>query len=507
MKLASYSKQQIGKIGLIVVAILIFFLSTLYTNQVVKRIAKEEEEKVRLWATAIQEKAKLVKYTQELFARLENEERKKGELWAEGMRQLITAESGQNINFVFEVVKGNETLPVILTDENGTVISSRNLDETITKDEDYFKKEIEEMKNLHLPIEINILGKTKNYLYYRDSHLFVELRENLNGLISSFISEVVINSASLPVIYTDSTQENVLAFGNLGKEDLLVNDSSYFKTRILEMRVENTPLIVDFGNGEVNYIFYQESLLRKQLRFYPYIQFAIIGVFILVAYSFFNSNRKAEQNQVWVGMSKETAHQLGTPISSLLAWVELLEAQYEDEMAVGEMKKDIDRLQTIADRFSKIGSKPILEEYVLSEVLENALTYLKKRVSKHVSFELNGDLSAKVLLNLSLFEWVVENLTKNAVDAMEGRGKITYIISREGDKIVLDVKDTGKGIARGKQKKVFDPGFTTKKRGWGLGLTLVKRIVEIYHKGSIFVKESEQDKGTTFRILLKEREK
>ncbi len=498
-----YSKQQAWKFGLITVAILIFLFSVLYSNIIVKRIAQEEEKKVILWAEAIKEKAKLVKYTQELFAKLQHEERKRGKLWAEGMKRLITLDTnGDDINFIFEVVKGNETLPVILTNAEGKVISSRNLDPLLQSDASYLQAEIKKMKSLYPPIEINILNKTKNYLYYRDSRLFIELKTNLNSLISSFISEVVINSASLPVIYTDQSQKRVLAYGNLSQERVDLIDTTYFYPLIQEMRSKKEPLKVELGTGEVNYIFYQESTLLTQLKFYPYIEFTIIGIFLIVAYSFFNSNRKSEQNQVWVGMSKETAHQLGTPISSLLAWVELLEDDLEDNMAIREMQKDIERLQTIADRFSKIGSTPVLESYDLGEVLDNSLVYLKKRISKKVTFSTNYQVEGKVQLNVSLFEWVIENITKNAVDAMEGKGHIDYTITQHNNQVYLDITDTGKGIPKRKQKTIFEPGFTTKQRGWGLGLTLVKRIIDIYHNGDIFVKKSEQNKGTTFRIVL-----
>lgn len=499
-----YTKQQAWKFGLTFVAILIFILSIFYSNLIVKRIVKDERKKILLWAEAIKEKAKLVNYTQELFAKLQHEERKKGELWAEGMKRLISADTeGEDISFIFEVVKGNETLPVILTDEYGKVISSRNLDPLLEQDEEYLLAEIERMKSLYPPIQINILNKTKNYLYYKDSRLFTELKTNLNNLISSFISEVVINSASLPVIYTDSTQKEIIAYGNLD-ESIALTDTTFFYSKIREMKVQNNPIEVELVSGAKNYIFYQDSFLLLQLKSYPYIQFMIIGVFLIVAYSFFRSTWKSEQNQVWVGMSKETAHQLGTPISSLLAWVELLEVQYEDDSSIGEMRKDINRLETIADRFSKIGSKPVLKPHNLEEVLENAITYLQKRISKKVSFQINSmEITQTVNLNLALFEWVIENITKNGVDAMEGEGAMTYeIIEKDKKTIYLDITDTGKGISKSKQKTIFEPGFTTKQRGWGLGLTLVKRIIENYHKGQIFVKKSEINKGTTFRIVL-----
>ena len=221
----------------------------------------------------------------------------------------------------------------------------------------------------------------------------------------------------------------------------------------------------------------------------------------------FSSSRKAEQNQVWVGMSKETAHQLGTPISSLMAWIELLKMNYENEPLLAEMQRDISRLEIITDRFSKIGSEPDLTSQNLLELVTESIEYLKKRISKKVAFHAECHVEKPLaMINVPLFGWVIENLSKNAVDAMDGVGSLTFIIQEIDGKIVLDVSDTGKGIPKNKQEEIFKPGYTTKKRGWGLGLTLVKRIVNEYHKGNIFVKQSQLGKGVTFRIVLKKGE-
>jgi signal transduction histidine kinase len=242
--------------------------------------------------------------------------------------------------------------------------------------------------------------------------------------------------------------------------------------------------------------------LLTQLKYYPYFQFGIIGLFLIIAYYLFSTSRKVEQNQVWVGMAKETAHQLGTPLSSLMAWVEYLKLKNVDENTITELSKDITRLETITERFSKIGSMPKLENENVIEVLNQTLEYLKVRISKNVTIELKSestDLLAK--LNPSLFSWVLENLIKNAVDAMKGDGKITVSVTDQSQFVYIDVADTGTGIPRSKQKTIFEPGFTTKQRGWGLGLSLAKRIIENYHSGKIFVKQSDA-MGTTFRIVL-----
>jgi signal transduction histidine kinase len=281
------------------------------------------------------------------------------------------------------------------------------------------------------------------------------------------------------------------------------------------MEKDHEPIVVTLRNKNknyeitgYNYIYYQNSDLLKQLTYYPYIQLAVIFLFGLIAYVAFNSSRSAEQNRVWVGLAKETAHQLGTPLSSLMAWVEYFKTddRFKDSDIIPELNKDIERLEMITSRFSNIGSVPQLNEENLYDALEETISYLQKRVSTRVKFILsafpNKDIKADI--NKPLFAWVVENLCKNAVDAMSGTGTIEIKILKANEgKVMVDISDTGKGIPKSKIGSVFQPGYTSKKRGWGLGLTLVKRIIENYHTGKIFVKSSELDKGTTFRIVLK----
>jgi len=270
------------------------------------------------------------------------------------------------------------------------------------------------------------------------------------------------------------------------------------------MASQNQPIEVEFGDGTKSYIFYQESTLLTQLKYYPYVMFTIIGLFLLIAYLLFSTARRVEQNQVWVGMAKETAHQLGTPLSSLIAWLEYLRSKGLDPETAGEIEKDVKRLETITERFSKIGSVPKLDEVDVSKVLNDAVNYMKLRTSRNVAFSVEkasaGEIRAQ--LNVPLFEWVIENLIRNAVDAMNGNGEIKITVSDQTQFVYIDVCDTGKGIPKSKYKTVFEPGYTTKQRGWGLGLSLTKRIIENYHSGKIFVKSSEIDKGTTFRIVL-----
>jgi two-component system, sporulation sensor kinase D len=283
-------------------------------------------------------------------------------------------------------------------------------------------------------------------------------------------------------------------------------DPNYFKGELETMKAQHEPIKIILPRGYW-LIYYKDSALLTQLKYFPFVQLSVIAVFLLLAYTAFNSSRKSEQNQVWVGLAKETAHQLGTPISSLMAWIELIKDKFnaEDDPLVAEMENDVKRLEIVADRFSKIGSKPKLEEHSVFDVVEDFVNYFRVRVSNNISFEVKGDRDLVAGLNVPLFDWVIENLLKNAVNAIEGKGNITVDIgtNKTKDKVVIDVTDTGKGIPRSKFVTVFQPGYTTRKRGWGLGLSLTKRMVENYHNGQIFVRDSELGKGTTFRITLK----
>ncbi len=495
-----YSKKQQWKWILFVVAILIIFTSLWYTNKLVKRIADDERKKVELWAEAVQKKARLVKFTNDLFQKLQSEERKKAELYASATEQLnkdIT-----DISFVLKVLQDNTTVPVILTDENHQVTASRNLDSAIANNKEALQNELEVMRKTYQPVVIDYYKGKKNYLYYKDSRLFNDIKVVFDSLIKSFINEVAINSAAVPVIYTDSTRSNIIAVGNL--DSLKISTPEKIKSAIHLMEQQNTPIAIDLGEGSKNYIFYEQSPLLTQLKYYPYVQFGVIGLFLLIAYILFSTARKAEQDQVWVGMSKETAHQLGTPLSSLMAWTDYLKANGTDETIVNEMNRDVMRLHTITERFSKIGSQPTLQDEDVCVVVRNAIDYLKTRTSKNVNYVLEiPDTEIHAQLSVPLFDWVIENICKNAIDAMDGKGEFRVTIKEIPEGVAIDLKDTGKGIHKSKHKSVFKPGFTTKKRGWGLGLSLCKRIIENYHDGKIFVLNSEENKGTTFRIILK----
>jgi len=380
----AYDQKRYWKFIIIAAAALIGGISLLYTRSLVKSLAVQEDNKIKLWANAT--------------------------------KQLIKAEG--DINFLLNIIEDNETIPTILVDDDGNIVTTRNLDPKREKDTVYINQTLEIMKNEHVPIKI----------------------------------------------------------------------------------------LYDEENKRYNYLYYENSKLLNELKTYPFIQLALIGFFALMSYFAISSSRKAEQNQVWVGMSKETAHQLGTPISSLREWLNLIRETDKDqqEEILQEFDYDIKRLELITERFSKIGSEPVLKAENLDLVVEKSISYLKNRISSKVKFEINiGKPGNWALINIPLFDWVIENLCKNAVDAMEGTGNLNIQINHDAEFVYLDITDTGKGVPRSKFKTIFKPGYTTKKRGWGLGLSLVKRIVHEYHKGEIYVRHSEPGKGTTFRIVLK----
>lgn len=368
-----------------------------------------------------------------LVADLSKQERERMQIWADATKEIInigqTPENGDNttstdVEFLLSIIERNHTIPVVLTDDDGTILLHRNFD----------------------------------------------LPEPIDSTMPYFISET--NSKFL-----------------YGKLENLKNSPNVIH------------IIISPNNFQ--HLYYEDSKLLKRLSYYPYVQLLIMLAFIGIVYYAVSSTKRAEQNKVWVGLSKETAHQLGTPISSLMAWMELLQSMGVDAEMVREMNKDVNRLSTIASRFSKIGSKPQMEVDDLNHVVEKASSYMATRISSRI--DLTVDLSAAelpVMLSAPLLEWVMENLIKNAVDAMEGSGSIAIVTSCEGQKAIVTVTDTGKGIPRKNQKTVFNPGYTTKKRGWGLGLTLAKRIIEQYHSGRIFVLRSEPGAGTTFAIEL-----
>jgi len=321
---------------------------------------------------------------------------------------------------------------------------------------------------------------------------------DLNPSNMSFLLDVVQNNQTIPIILTDSSQTKF----SLRNFDSIKSIDTVYEMK--SMAEHQDPIIINLGNGDKNYLFYKDSIILTQLRYYPYIQLGIILLFVFVAYLAFSSSRKAEQNKVWVGLTKETAHQLGTPTSSLLAWLEIMKEKNVSNDIITELAKDVHRLEKITDRFSKIGSKPALKDVEIKETILQSIEYLKSRTSERVSILYSfPNESIQVPLSKSLFEWVIENICKNAVDAIDGKGIINITVISNKKFCYIDITDNGKGIPKSKQKTIFKPGYTTKSRGWGLGLSLSKRIIEEYHKGKIFVINSEAGKGTTIRIALR----
>ena len=324
-----------------------------------------------------------------------------------------------------------------------------------------------------------------------------------SGMSDRLVSIIITQNTTIPIIVTDE-KNHIIDHVNL--DSTAAHDPAFIKKKLKEFSSENEP--IEWSNPanpkEKNLYYYGNTTLLNQVRYYPIVQLFIVGLFITITLIMLTTGFRSTQNQVWAGMAKETAHQLGTPLTSLQGWVEMLKDKTDDKMIVGEMEKDVDRLKLVSDRFGKIGSTPKLVENNVVLQVSNMMEYIKKRAAGKIIFTMNAP-SADIIARMSppLFDWVIENLLKNALDAMEGKGSITITIKENPEDIYIDVTDTGKGIAKKNIASVFKPGFTTKKRGWGLGLSLSKRIVEQYHKGQLFVKQSEPGKGTTFRMVLK----
>lgn len=497
-----YTRKRLWKLGLSVLGLVIIGLSLFYTSLIVRKFAAEERKNVKLWAEAVQRKARLVKYTEFLFEQLQDQERKRVELLANVYKELLSDDKS-DYTFFTDIISNNNTIPVILTDNNGKIIQTLNC-ETKYDTLQYLKGNIKSEFTVYEPITVQIMTNKKQYLYYKDSRFFSELKSVLNNYVTSFMEEVALNSSSVPVIITDSTKQNVIMFGNLN--DVKMSDPVYVHDKLEEMEDENDPLKVNLGEFGLSYIFYQDSELLTIIKFFPIAQILIVAVFALIAYLLFSFARRSEQNRVWAGMAKETAHQIGTPLSSIMAWVELLKEDGANaELVASQVEKDIDRLNIITERFSKIGSAPELLENDIIKILNSSIDYLRPRSSKKVEFiiDYNTDQEIIIPVNPPLLSWVFENIVKNAIDAMGGKGDITFTVQLENRYVIIDITDTGKGIPQTEMKAIFNPGYTSKKRGWGLGLTFSRRIVNEYHKGRIFVKSSTLGKGTTFRIMLK----
>ncbi len=496
-----YTRKSNLKLILLLTGVFIGIATVVYTNQLANKIAEEEKYKARLWAEAIARKARLVRYTKELFTKLAADERKKVNVYAQSTKFLLKVDDNEMITFFNEIVTSNNDIPAILTDERGNILGARNISLPRVNNFNQLPEQMREDFSIYPPILVDY-KVSKNYIYYKDSNLFTKLRQTLNDLIETFISEVVVNTASTPTILTDEKLQ-VIAYGNI--DSVKMKNPDDVLKMIKQMQSAHEPVIADLGEGVKRLIYYDDSQTLKQLRVFPFVQLGIFAAFLLISYLAFSNARKAEQNLVWVGMAKETAHQLGTPISSLEGWVAYLretEGMKQNQQILSELESDINRLSLVAERFSKIGSVPQLNSENVNETLDRNVNYMRRRASDKVKMSISCNEELRFGINRQLFDWVLENLLKNALDAMDGEGEIEVQATSDSKNILIDVSDTGKGIPKNKFETIFEPGYSTKRRGWGLGLSLTKRIVEEYHNGKIFVKQSEVGKGTTFRVII-----
>jgi two-component system, sporulation sensor kinase D len=514
-----YSKKQKWKIVLLVIALLLVGASLYVSNEIVAKVSKRERERVTQWADAIKKRAELVQLTNRSFEQLRDKELAEMELWIAATKEISKAtpfDAPQSYDLPLMIIKRNNDIPVIVLDQDMRVSTYINLGFEVEDIQKAFPELSEKEANTHFNdslVQLAMAWQTINRsftieiyqglfmtYYYNDSRDILRLENERDSLIQAFNKELIENPDLVPVILTDASRQEVIV-SNFSPDEIATPDLLDEQLRLLSNA--NDPIEIHFTDATVNYVFYANSPELRQLQYFPYIQFLIIGLFIFIGYLIFSTFRKAEQNQVWAGMAKETAHQLGTPLSSLMAWVELLKSMDIDPTIPQEMDKDIQRLTQITDRFSKIGAITTLKDENIVQTVQNFLTYLRTRSPKKV--EMHFDTSAAEIIiphNPALFEWVIENICKNAIDAMEGEGKLEVMISTKSNKVLIDITDNGKGMTSAQRKSVFRPGFTTKKRGWGLGLSLAKRIIEDYHKGKIQVLNSEINKGTTFRITL-----
>ncbi|HYG52868.1 MAG TPA: HAMP domain-containing sensor histidine kinase, partial [Flavobacteriales bacterium] len=469
-----YSRKQTWKIVLFLIAIGIAASSLIYTSYLIRKIKEDERLRIKVWSSVLKNQINQLYLTNRLFDKVRLEEEKKVKLWARAMEEF--SKDLPDYTFAQEVTS-TTTLPLILTDEKGNYNTSVNLDfsedsiaSIVSKQMPNEKKELirdkvrkiflDSIENLkkkwvvrHRPLPIKYGSRIVSFVYYKESKLFDELQHRKDSITRSFNNELINNAALVPVIFYDKARDTILATNmdekKIGKD---------LKARLDEMGAQNSPIPVNINENYNGLIFYEDSPVLTQIKLFPYVQTVIVGIFLLITYLIFNTFKAAEQNQVWAGMAKETAHQLGTPLSSLMAWNEILKSNNTDPAITSEIDKDIQRLNTVTDRFSKIGSDPRLEKVDLTFLLDKFIAYLKPRVSKNI--RINADLvplNVYVNGNGPLLEWVFENLSKNAIDAMEGSGSLTFAVTKNENQVMIDITDTGKGIPSNKFKTVFKP--------------------------------------------------
>lgn len=490
-----YSSKQRWKWFLVVLALLLVVFTLGYTQIIVDRIKEDEKQKVELWAQSISRNAQSTEYIDSLLHLLRAEEEAKGKLIGKALSIISNGDPNLDYSFPSEFLKENNSIPILLYDKSNRFQQGKNLPKGKENNAAYADSLRDKIVTKYSPIPIPELGMK---LYFDDSELYKNIEQKLKELNNSFLNNEVVGSTAVPIVVINRKTGKVIKYARIKEAD--VQDPA----RLEEIKSSNAPISIVQPDGVAVNIYYEDSLVLQQIKYFPIGQLVLVAVFLLVSYFIFSTYRKAEQNQVWVGMAKETAHQLGTPLSSLMGWGALLETQGVEKAYIEELNKDVQRLQIITERFSKIGSQAELKEIDLRTAIQDAVDYVQKRVSRHIQFDVHLPTQPVVLkINEALFGWVIENLVRNAADAMGESGKIEIRVLQDEQWVKVELSDTGKGIPKNKWKTVFKPGFTTKPRGWGLGLSLVKRIVEEYHKGHIYVVRSEEGVGTTFRIDLK----
>lgn len=485
---------------LLSITVVLAFVALFGISRIAAQIKSSEMQKVRLWAGAITQRAELVTQTEQFFDEIANDERSKMEFYTRAQQIAVTQVLGNQENLFFtDYITANHSIPVIIIDADSNITAYNNID--LPANCQRLEGSLMEEFSQNKPIHYSVWGMHFT-LYYKDSKIYTDMRRTLHNLTRSFLDEVTNNSVNVPVLVVDSLQEFVIGSGNIPER--MFNTPEKLSDKICEMAEANDPIVVRLPNRHKAYVFYETTPMLKALRWIPLCYLFILFAIILISFNLFTTARTMEQNRVWVGMAKETAHQLGTPISSLLAWHEYLQGKEYTEAYATEVKKDLDRLETVAHRFGKIGSVPELKPEDVCAVIQSTLDYLHHRTSRNIHFVTNFPNEPVVVpLNRYLFEWVIENICKNAIDAMNGSGTFTVIVSSDSRYVYIDLSDTGKGMTSSQQKHIFDSGYTTKTRGWGLGLSLARRIINEYHRGRIYLKYSVEGQGSVFRIELR----
>jgi len=508
-----YSNKQKWKVALLFIALLLIAISLWISNDIVKKVGDQERQRAQQWAIAIKKRIELVQLTDRIFTQLREKEREKMSLWVEASKEVASSSGFSVPDFPMQIVKNNDNIPVILLDDHNNIAGHRNislqlddlkieyphLSEIECKQlfEDSLHKLADMWKEKNPAFTVEVYPKMFMTYVYDDSKVIAQLEVERDSLFQAFNRELIDNEGLVPVLLIDQQMRTIIGT-NIDRQIL---EKDNLATVIDNMARNNDSIIIDFNNATRNVLYFNSSIALKQLYYFPYIQFLIIGLFIFIGYLLFSTFRKAEQNQVWAGMAKETAHQLGTPISSLMAWTQLLETQPTTPAILAEMHKDILRLEKVSDRFSKIGSRSTIKQANLSNTIVETIDYLQLRIAPQIDLQANIPPDIHCLHSPSLISWVVENIIKNAIDAMNGKGTLSIVLKRDNKWTHIEIIDTGKGMNAKQMRVIFKPGYTTKKRGWGLGLSLSHRIVEEYHNGKISV-TSQLHVGSTFKISL-----